>query len=121
MTLSSILISLLLPGLLVGGQSLIDKISIRTPLAAVNDGAHLRIYETAVDGSIHEARYEGTWSGGTSGDVIATGKPYSPVSATSLGLGKIGVYYIGDDNIVREECYDENSGWYTGALSAMNI
>jgi hypothetical protein len=106
---------------MVSGQLAISSISIRAPLAAVNSGPHLRIYESAVDGGIRETQYDSTWTGGTASNVIATGKIYSPISATSVGLDHIRVYYIDNTNILREVAYDTGRGWYVGDLSRLNI
>ncbi|KAL2019414.1 hypothetical protein VTK56DRAFT_9705 [Thermocarpiscus australiensis] len=98
-------------------QPAINEITIRTGLAAVNSGSHLRVYETAVDGGIREALYEGAWTGGTSNNVIAYGKVGTALAATSLGLEHIRVYYIGNDNKAKEHCYDNGRGWYDGDFS----
>ncbi|KAL2129555.1 hypothetical protein VTI74DRAFT_7620 [Chaetomium olivicolor] len=96
----------------------INEISIRTAVAAVNKDSHLRIYETAVDGAIREVQYDGSWTGGTSRNTIATGKIGTPVAATSLGLDHIRVYYVGTDNKLGEAAYDTGKGWYKGDLSS---
>jgi hypothetical protein len=96
----------------------IDDISIRSAIAAVNQDSRLRIYETAVDGGIREVQFEGSWSGGNSGNVIGTGKIGTPVAATSLGLDHIRVYYISADNKLGEAAFDTGKGWFNGGLSS---
>jgi len=95
----------------------INEIAIRTAVAAVNKDSSIRVYETAVDGGIRETQYEGSWTGGTSSNVIGTGKIGSPVAACSLGFQRIRVYYIGPDNKAKEACYDAGTGWYNGGFS----
>jgi len=99
-------------------MSAINEISIRTAVAAVRKDSHIRVYQTAVDGGIREVQYDGSWTGGTSRNVIATGKIGTPVTATSQGLDHIRVYYIGTDNKLKEECFDVGKGWYNGSLSS---
>ncbi len=99
----------------------INDISIRTALAAVNQDSHLRIYETTVDGAIREVQFEGSWTGGTSSNVIATGKIGTPVAATSLGLDHIRVYYISADNKLGEAAFDTGKGWSSGGLTSSSI
>jgi len=99
-------------------MSAINDILIRTAVAAVRKDSHLRIYETAVDGGIREAQYEGKWTGGEARNVIATGKIGTPVAATSLGLEHIRVYYVTADNHVGEAAYDSGKGWYNGGLTS---
>ena len=95
----------------------INEILIRTAVAAIRKDSHLRVYETAVDGGIRETQYEGGWNGGLKNNVIATGKIGTPIAATSLGLDKIRVYYVGTDNKLKEAAYDSGKGWYEGDLS----
>jgi len=98
-------------------MSAVNEIIIRAAVAAVNKDSHIRVYETDVHGAIREAQYEGSWTGGTSNNIIATGKIGTPVAATSLGLDNIRVYYIGMDNKLKEAAYDAGKGWYDGDLS----
>jgi len=98
-------------------MSAVNEIIIRSAVAAVNKDAHIRVYETDVNGSIREAQYEGSWTGGTSNNIVATGKIGTPVAATSLGLDHIRVYYIGTDNKLKEGTYDSGKGWSNGGLS----
>ncbi|KAK4169691.1 fucose-specific lectin [Cladorrhinum sp. PSN259] len=99
----------------------INEIQVRSGVAAVRKDSHLRIYETAVDGGIREVQYEGSWGGGTSRNVIATGKIGTPVAATSLGLEHIRVYYVTADNKLGEAAYDSGKGWYNGDLTKANF
>ncbi|KAK0713649.1 fucose-specific lectin [Lasiosphaeria miniovina] len=99
-------------------MSAVTEILIRTGLAAVRKDAHIRVYETAVDGGIREVQYEGGWGGGKANNTIAVGKIGTPVAATSLGLENIRVYYIGADNKLKEHAYDAGKGWYNGNLSS---
>ncbi|KAK4171879.1 fucose-specific lectin, partial [Triangularia setosa] len=99
-------------------MSAINEIQIRSAVAAVRKDSHLRVYETAVDGGIREVQYEGSWTGGTSHNIIATGKIGTPVAATSLGLEHIRVYYVSTKNHLSEAAYDSGSGWYNGNLSS---
>jgi hypothetical protein len=94
----------------------VNQILFPTALAAVRRDSSLRIYETGVDGGVREAQYEGKWTGGTSNNVIGTGKIGTPLAATSIGLSNIRVYYVGNDNKTKEACWD-GSGWYTGGFS----
>ncbi|KAK7214779.1 hypothetical protein V2G26_002782 [Clonostachys chloroleuca] len=95
----------------------VNEIAIRTSIAAVHNGSHLRVYETDIEGKIRETQYEGKWTGGTSSNVIGSGRIGTPVSATSLGLSNIRVYFIGADSKVHESCYDSGHSWYNGALT----
>lgn len=99
-------------------MSAINEILIRTAVAAVRKDAHLRVYETAVDGGIREVQYEGKWTGGEARNVIAKGKIGTPVAATSLGLDHIRVYYVTPENHLGEAAYDSGKGWYNGDLSS---
>ncbi|KAK1753756.1 fucose-specific lectin [Echria macrotheca] len=96
----------------------VNEIQIRSAVAAVRKDSHLRVYETAVDGGIREAQFEGSWTGGTARNVIATGKIGTPVAATSLGLEHIRVYYVSPKNQLGEAAYESGSGWYDGNLSS---
>jgi len=97
-----------------------NSINIRTPIAAVNSSSRLRVYFGSVTGEILEAVYEGKWEGG---HAIATGtKIYSPIAATSAGeLNQIRVYYLDNNNRLRERAYDSGRGWYEGALNGHNF
>jgi len=97
----------------------INEISIRTALAAVRKDSSIRVYMTAVDGGVREVQYDETWTGGTSGNVIANGKIGTPVAATNQGFDRIRVYYITPENTLGESCWD-NQGWYTGDLQTKN-
>lgn len=93
----------------------INQIAFPSSVAAVRKDAHLRVYETGVNGAIREAQYEGGWTGGQDNNIIATGKIGTPVAATSIGLSNIRVYYVDNSNTAKEACWDGN-GWYTGAF-----
>jgi len=96
-----------------------NSINIRTPIAAVNYSSRLRVYFGSVSGEILEAVYEGSWQGG--GAIAKGTKLYSPIAATSTGqLDSIRVYYLDNDNHLRERAYDSGKGWYDGALNAQN-
>jgi hypothetical protein len=96
-----------------------ELIANHTGIAAVNHSAHLRIYATAVDGSVVESQYEGKWTGGLpSRNTIGHGKILTPVSATNLGsFNSIRVYFLDSKNQLQEAAWDTGKGWYTGALS----
>jgi hypothetical protein len=99
----------------------INEILIRTSLAAVRKEAHLRIYQTDVNGGIREVQYEGKWMGGEPRNVIATGKIGTPVAATNIGFQHIRVYYVTPENHLGEAAYDSGKGWYNGGLSSMKF
>lgn len=98
----------------------IANIVLPTSLAAVCYNANIRVYMTAKDGGIREARYDvdSSWAGGTKKDVIATAKPDSPIAAAgaALDLEVIRVYYLAEDNTVQEADTDDGGEWYTGGL-----
>lgn len=96
----------------------INDILIPTALAAVREGSHLRVYQTAVDGGIREAQYEGKWTGGEPRNVIAKGKIGTPISATAIGFKHIRVYYVTPDNHLGEAAFDSGGSWYTGNLNS---
>lgn len=96
----------------------VNEIAIRTSIAAVHNGSHLRVYETDIEGKIRETQYEGKWTGGTSSNVIGSGRIGTPVSATSLGLSNIRVYFIGADSKVHESCYDSGHSWVRSLFCA---
>lgn len=98
----------------------VNEISIRTAVAAVRRGSSIRVYMTAVDGGIREAQYEGNWTGGTSRNVIATGKIGTPVAATNIGFDHIRLFYVTPGNTLGEACWD-GQGWYTGDLTKKNF
>jgi hypothetical protein len=99
----------------------INDIPICTALAAVREDAHLRVYETDVDGGIREVQYEGRWMGGQQNNAIAKGKVGTPIAATSIGLQHIRVYYVTQNNCLGEAAYDSGSGWYDGNLTAQQF
>lgn len=110
-----------------------------TCIGAVNDSSHLRVYTQDCQGGIRESVYEGKWSNGTIENVIVQGKIGSPVAACSKGLDEVGItvsiftlagkaesyqirlYYISNENKLREHCYSAKKGWYAGALNASNF
>ncbi|GJN74592.1 hypothetical protein PCL_05101 [Purpureocillium lilacinum] len=95
----------------------VNEIFFGAAVAAVRRGSSLRVYETDVSGGIREAQYEGKWTGGSSSNIIATGKIGTPVAATNLEFNSIRVYYVGTDNKAKEAAYDSGKGWYNGDLS----
>ncbi|KAL2128753.1 hypothetical protein VTI74DRAFT_8688 [Chaetomium olivicolor] len=98
-------------------MSTINDISIRTPLAAVANGAHIRVYQLAVDGGVRETLYEGGWTGGQAENTIGTVRLNSPLAATALALDHIRVYGIDNDSTLKEFAYDADQGWYLGGLT----
>lgn len=94
----------------------IDEIAIRTPLAAVANGNHIRLYQLDVNGGVREAQYEGSWGGGQVRNTIGTVRLNSPLSATNIGFSQIRVYGIDNDDTVKEFAYGAGRGWYLGAL-----
>jgi hypothetical protein len=91
-------------------------IALPSSLAAVHKDSSFRLYATATDGGIHEARYDGSWTGGSSNDVIATGKLGSPVAAAAIGLDTIRVYYLSSNSILQEAGSDDGRRWCDGDL-----
>jgi hypothetical protein len=99
----------------------VAQILFRTPICAVNSTDHLRVYTQDVFGNIRESLYESGWANGTIKNVIAQGKLNSPMSATSKELNEIRVYYLSNDNKLREMAYSANRGWYNGDLNDKNF
>ncbi|KAH8678222.1 fucose-specific lectin [Xylariales sp. PMI_506] len=99
-----------------------NVIANHTGIAAVNSTTHLRVYSTTVDGSVVESQYEGAWTGSlVPQNVIGQGKILTPLSATSVALSNIRVYFLNNNNYLQESAYDSGSGWYSGALSSKSF
>ncbi|KAK4150871.1 hypothetical protein C8A00DRAFT_36521, partial [Chaetomidium leptoderma] len=92
-------------------MSSIDEIAIRTPLAAVANGNHIRLYQLDVNGGVREAQYEGSWGGGQASNTIGTVRLNSPLSATNIGFSQIRVYGIDNDDTIKELAYDAGRGY----------
>lgn len=99
----------------------VSQILFRTPVSAVNKDDHLRVYSQDVYGSIRESLFESGWQNGGPKNVIAQGKIGTPISATSQALNEIRVYYISNDNKLREVAYSSDRGWYNGDLNSKNF
>jgi hypothetical protein len=97
-------------------MSSVDQIAIRTPLAAVANGNHIRLYQLDVNGGVREAQYEGSWGGGQASNTIGTVRLNSPLSATNIGFSQIRVYGIDNDDTIKELAYDAGRGWHLGGL-----
>jgi len=84
--------------------------------------AHLRVYTQDIKGGIRETRWDKSWSGGSSKDVIATAKPYSPLAVLSYNNGtSIRVYYLTVENAIQEIAQDNGGEWFSGDLSSYNF
>jgi hypothetical protein len=94
----------------------VNEILFGASVAAVRKDNSLRVYESDVNGNIRECQYENEWTGGTSSNIIASGRINTPVAACNLGLETIRVYYVGHDCKAHEACYDEGRGWNNGGF-----
>lgn len=95
----------------------INEISIRSPLAAVANGLHIRVYQLAVDGGVREAQFEGSWTGGLAKNTIGTVRLNSPLAAAALKLDHIRVYGIDNNSTITEFAFDTGKGWYQTGLT----
>jgi len=95
----------------------INEISIRSPLAAVANGLHLRVYQLSVDGGVREAQYEGNWTGGLAKNTIGHVRLNSSLAAAALKLDHIRVYGIDNDSTIKEFAFDTGKGWHKGGLT----
>jgi len=83
---------------------------------------HIRNYWQANDGGIRETRWDGSWAGGTSRDSIGTAKLTSPLASIQWNNGsQIRVYYLDNNNIIQERCWQGSGSWTTGALGQSRI
>ncbi|RJE25374.1 fucose-specific lectin [Aspergillus sclerotialis] len=98
-----------------------QEVDFRSAIAAVNATSHLRVYTQDVFGKIRESLYEGSWTNGTSKNVIATGKLCTPMAATSKQLQNIRVHYLSEQNTLKEAAYDSGKGWYDGGMSSQHF
>jgi hypothetical protein len=95
----------------------INEISIRSPLAAIANGLHLRVYQLAVDGGVREALYEGRWTGGLAKNTIGTVRLNSSLAATALKLDHIRVYGIDNNSTIIEFAFDTGKGWHQTGMT----
>ncbi len=94
----------------------INEIAIRTPLAVVANGEHIRLYQLTVDGSVRESQWEGSWGGGQAANTVGKVRLNSPLAATNVSFGQIRVYGIDNDDTIKELAYDAGKGWHQGGI-----
>ncbi|KAL2845018.1 fungal fucose-specific lectin [Aspergillus pseudoustus] len=101
-----------------------EQIRFRCAISAINREDNIRVFSQDTSGGIREATCEkGRWNGGTDDDVIAYGILGTPIAALQKKTDEMThVFFIGEGNVVREMCRDENrESWREGEINKMNI
>ncbi|KAI1409910.1 kinase-like domain-containing protein [Hypoxylon sp. FL1857] len=107
-----------------------NPIEKHTYIAAVGWSSERRLYFQGTDGGIRQAtrkQYDSAWEGGRVEDAIAKGKLCTPIAATAWQQSgghrqpMIRVYYLDENNFIRERAWDPILQWTDGALNECNI
>ncbi|KAJ5717378.1 hypothetical protein N7488_003024 [Penicillium malachiteum] len=98
-----------------------QDIFFRTTIGACNSEGHLRVYMQDVLGKVREAMYEREWSNGTEKNIVAQAKICSPIAVASVKLEHIRLYYLTNDNVMKEVVYLASKGWHEGEMNKLNF
>ncbi|RDW76332.1 uncharacterized protein DSM5745_06324 [Aspergillus mulundensis] len=100
-----------------------EQVRFRCAIAAVNSEENIRVYSQDIHGGIREVTCQnGQWSGGSERDIVAHGILGTPLAAVCRNRNEmIHVFYIGDNNVVREVCRESDGKWHHGELDQSQI
>ncbi|KAJ5291811.1 hypothetical protein N7478_001062 [Penicillium angulare] len=92
-----------------------QEIYFRTCIGACNSEGYLRVYMQDVLGKVRETMYEREWTNGTEKNVVAEARLDSPI-AVAFKPEHIRMFYLTNDNMLKESAYDQSKGWYEGDI-----
>ncbi|RAL09113.1 fucose-specific lectin FleA [Aspergillus homomorphus CBS 101889] len=113
-----------------------QQIRFRCAIAVVGSEDNFQVFTQDTFGRIRETRCrDGKWSGGTEHDLVRQGILGSPIAAISCPREggsdvsssedttstQVHLYYIGENNVVKEVIRDKDGKWHEGNLNRQEI